>query len=43
MMTYWGSGGIFPRILNLGTDCKWEISPGRFTPPPHAVAKEKFP
>jgi len=26
MKTYWGSGGIAPRILNLGTRWRWVIS-----------------
>jgi hypothetical protein len=30
---FWGSGGIAPRILNLGTRWTWSAScPGRFTP-----------
>jgi hypothetical protein len=29
MKTYWGSGGIAPRILNLGNRCRWVVS---FTP-----------
>jgi hypothetical protein len=34
MKAYWGSGGIAPRILDLGTDGgKWSASrPDRFTP-----------
>jgi hypothetical protein len=34
MKTYWGSGGIAPRILDLGLDGgEWSVSrPGRFTP-----------
>jgi hypothetical protein len=31
METYWGSGGIAPRILNLGTRWRWVVS---FTPRP---------
>jgi hypothetical protein len=31
MKTYWGSGGIAPRILDLGTRWKWVVS---FTPRP---------
>jgi hypothetical protein len=31
MKTYWGSGGIAPHILDLGTRCRWVIS---FTPRP---------
>jgi len=26
MKTYWGSGGIAPLILNLGTRWRWEVS-----------------
>jgi hypothetical protein len=29
MKAYWGSGGIAPRILDLGTRCMWVVS---FTP-----------
>jgi hypothetical protein len=29
MKTYWGSGGIAPHILDLGTKCRWVVS---FTP-----------
>jgi hypothetical protein len=33
MKTYWGSGGIAARILELGTRWRWSASlPGRFTP-----------
>jgi hypothetical protein len=33
MKTYWRSGGIAPRILELGTRGEWSTSrPGRFTP-----------
>jgi hypothetical protein len=32
MRTYWGNGGIAPRILNLGTRWKWVVS---FMPRPH--------
>jgi hypothetical protein len=33
MDTYWGSGGIAPRILDVGTRWRWSASrPGRFTP-----------
>jgi hypothetical protein len=33
MKKYWGSGGIAPRILDLGTIWKWSASrPDRFTP-----------
>jgi len=33
MRTYWRSGGITPRILDLGTRLKWSaLRPGRFTP-----------
>jgi hypothetical protein len=32
MKTYWGSGGVAPRILNLGTRWRWSASlSGRFT------------
>jgi hypothetical protein len=31
MKTYWGSGGIAPRILDLGTRWRWVVS---FTPRP---------
>jgi hypothetical protein len=32
MKTYWGSGGIAPRILNLGNRRRWSsLFPGRFT------------
>jgi hypothetical protein len=31
MKTYWGSGGIAPRILDLGTRWRWVVS---FTPQP---------
>jgi hypothetical protein len=31
MKTYWGSGGIAPRILDLGTRWRWMVS---FTPRP---------
>jgi len=32
--TYWGRGGIAPRILNLCVNWRWVVSftPGRFTP-----------
>jgi hypothetical protein len=26
MKAYWGSGGIAPRILDLGTRWKWSVS-----------------
>jgi len=26
MMAYWGSGVIVPRILDLGTKCRWVVS-----------------
>jgi hypothetical protein len=33
MKTYWGSGGIAPRSLDLGTGWRWVVSrSGRFTP-----------
>jgi hypothetical protein len=33
METYWGSGGITPLILDLGTRWEWSASrPGLFTP-----------
>jgi hypothetical protein len=33
MKGYWGSGGIAPRILDLGNGCEWSASrPGHFTP-----------
>jgi len=33
MKAYWGSGGIVPLILDLGTRCEWSASrSGRFTP-----------
>jgi len=33
MKTYWGSVGVAPRILHLGTRWEWSAShPGRFTP-----------
>jgi hypothetical protein len=33
MKTYWGSGGIAPRILGIATKWEWSASrPGRFTP-----------
>jgi hypothetical protein len=34
MKTYWGSGGIAPRIIDLGTRWWWWSAshPGRFTP-----------
>jgi hypothetical protein len=31
MKAYWGSGGVAPRILNLGTRWRWVVS---FTPRP---------
>jgi hypothetical protein len=31
MKTYWGSGGIYPHILDLGARCRWVVS---FTPRP---------
>jgi hypothetical protein len=31
MKTYWGSGGIIPRVLDLGTRWRWVVS---FTPLP---------
>jgi hypothetical protein len=31
MKTYWGIGGVAPRILDLGTRCRWVVS---FTPRP---------
>jgi hypothetical protein len=31
MKVYWGSGGIFPRILDLGTTWRWVVS---FRPQP---------
>jgi hypothetical protein len=33
MKTYWGSGGIAPRILDVGIRWRWSASrPSRFTP-----------
>jgi hypothetical protein len=34
MKAYWGSGGVAPRILDLGSRWKWVVSftPGRFIP-----------
>jgi hypothetical protein len=38
MNTYWGSAGIAPRVLNLGTTWRWLASrPGRFTPDTHWI------
>jgi hypothetical protein len=40
MKTYWGSGGIAPRILDLGTRYggEWSASrTGRFTPSTHWI------
>jgi hypothetical protein len=39
MKTYWGSGGIAPRILNLGTRRRWAISfmPKALTPRERAL------
>jgi len=30
----WGSGGIGPRILNLGTRCRWVVNPKPRAPRP---------
>jgi len=38
MKVYWGSGGITPRILDLGTRWRWVVS---FTPqPPYSRERE---
>jgi hypothetical protein len=39
MMAYWGSEGIAPRILDLGTRWRWVVS---FTPRPFYL-QEKSP
>jgi len=40
METYWGNGGITPRLFNFGTRWRWVVSfkpwllyPGRRSPP----------
>jgi hypothetical protein len=39
MKAYWRSGGIAPRLLDLGTRCRWVVS---FTPRPRISLDEEL-